>query len=275
MSGTLPSIGEGAVRFSHAGIGQGHAAFEKHNHDGVELVRVRQGRCGSDFFQEKNLIHAHLEASTGGWFVIPPRTWHNQINYEETITDYVVFDAQESFFNSSLRILYPNDALCDAWLGSIVQLDDELQFEQCQGLLYALLDRLKRSEKQNKNELLYPPPLSRMLLYIERNLANSELSLGLIAADAMISVSYLKKLFAQHLQCAPMAYIRDMRMVRARQLLRNRHLFVEEVASQCGYSSSGYFARVFRQHHNVSPEEFRYYLDNGTPMVPDRTPRFV
>ncbi|WP_176013368.1 AraC family transcriptional regulator [Victivallis sp. Marseille-Q1083] len=265
-----------SLLFSHAGIGAGKAFFGGHNHDGTELVFVRRGHCESVFSREQNSRESlRLTAGVHDLYVIPPRLYHNQINLETTETLYLVFQASRELFDSTLRIIHVTDELVENWLELIVRLDDELQFEQCRGLLYALLNRLKEAERSQRADDRFPPQLNRALAFIERNLADGELSQKEIARSAVISVSYLKKLFLHRLGTSPMTYVQDLRMYRARQLLRNRYLFISEVGVKCGYPSANYFSRVFRRHHNISPEEFRRYLDTGVEREDDQPQHFI
>jgi len=51
--------------------------------------------------------------------------------------------------------------------------------------------------------------------------------------------------------------IHRRRLRDAAVLLRTSDLNVDEVARRCGFSQAGYFRRIFRRHHGMSPSRFR------------------
>ncbi len=55
----------------------------------------------------------------------------------------------------------------------------------------------------------------------------------------------------------PMQFLNRKRMERAGHLLASASKSVTEIAFQCGFGSSQYFATVFRQFHDCTPMEFR------------------
>ena len=51
--------------------------------------------------------------------------------------------------------------------------------------------------------------------------------------------------------------LRDYRMKTACQLLKNSMFSVEEIAHRCGFSSGGYFHRIFHRELRITPGEYR------------------
>jgi AraC-like DNA-binding protein len=56
---------------------------------------------------------------------------------------------------------------------------------------------------------------------------------------------------------SPLAYLRQIRMERARQLLASGELRIRDVARECGFNDEFYFSRVFRQEMGCSPSVYR------------------
>lgn len=52
-------------------------------------------------------------------------------------------------------------------------------------------------------------------------------------------------------------YLNSLRISHAEDLLRNTDLTIADVASQCGYSDSGYLGRKFKEKHGMTPSEWR------------------
>ena len=55
----------------------------------------------------------------------------------------------------------------------------------------------------------------------------------------------------------PAAYLREYRLARARKLLASTDDSVTDIAHACGFSSSQYFSRTFRDAYGVPPEKWR------------------
>lgn len=55
-------------------------------------------------------------------------------------------------------------------------------------------------------------------------------------------------------------YLNSVRIDHAKELLKNKHISVEEVAGQVGYMNSKYFFRVFKKTMGISPLKYRQRL---------------
>ena len=94
------------------------------------------------------------------------------------------------------------------------------------------------------------------LSYIEKNLSDTELSNEILAETLGISEVYFRRLFAASLGVTPKQYILDLRIKKARILLRDTPLSVTEVAEECGFSSLYHFCRAFKQRTATTPTQF-------------------
>jgi AraC-like DNA-binding protein len=105
-----------------------------------------------------------------------------------------------------------------------------------------------------------PRPLSRQHLqrvkdYVLDHLQDEDLSPTTIARAHHISPRYLHLLFAQTSQSVS-AYIREERLLRCRESLRNaayRERSVAEVAYQWGFNDPAHFSRVYKQRFGETP----------------------
>lgn len=77
-----------------------------------------------------------------------------------------------------------------------------------------------------------------------------------IAAQLDISPSHLHHLFKKHTGLSPYQYHMQMRMYRARQLLRG-DLSVKEVAKTLSFQSVFHFSKAFKKSTGVSPRQWR------------------
>ncbi len=88
--------------------------------------------------------------------------------------------------------------------------------------------------------------------FIEMNLAE-ELNREFIAARNSISPENLSRLIREKTGLALRAYVNELRLQYARELLRNPRLSIEEIASHAGYHYSNYFIRAYRKKYQTSP----------------------
>ena len=66
-----------------------------------------------------------------------------------------------------------------------------------------------------------------------------------------------RRLFKDQTGFTPHAYVLDIRLNRARALLRDTSLTVEEVGSAIGFSSISYFSQAFKRQFGISPNAWR------------------
>lgn len=78
-----------------------------------------------------------------------------------------------------------------------------------------------------------------------------------IAQAVNLSESHLADLFRRQVGTAPMQWVEDQRMQRARLLLRTTDASVQTIAFELGFASPYYFSNRFRRHVGLSPRAFR------------------
>ena len=88
-------------------------------------------------------------------------------------------------------------------------------------------------------------------------------TVALLAKQAALSRSAFFERFNRALGVAPMAYLLRWRMARARQLLRQQHATVAEVAGRVGYGSASAFSVAFTRHVGMPPARYA-----ATPSAP-------
>jgi AraC-like DNA-binding protein len=100
------------------------------------------------------------------------------------------------------------------------------------------------------------PRLEPTLSMIHERYADP-LTLASLAKHAGMSISRFSCVFREAFGTSPLEYVTDQRMREARRLLREPGRCVSEVAYAVGFQDSNYFSRAFKQHHGMSPREFR------------------
>jgi len=78
-----------------------------------------------------------------------------------------------------------------------------------------------------------------------------------LARQCHISPSHLAHKFSAQVGRSPLAYLRDSRLRRGAEWLRNTNLSITEIALEAGFSSSQRFATAFREDRGETPSEYR------------------
>ncbi|UVL30879.1 AraC family transcriptional regulator [Pseudomonas donghuensis] len=99
-------------------------------------------------------------------------------------------------------------------------------------------------------------PYARFDAHIEQNAAYP-LQVADLARLAGLSSARLHARFMAECGVTPMDYVRQRRLLRARQLLRNTQLPIGEIACQVGYSSQSAFAAAMLKAFGRSPGALR------------------
>lgn len=92
---------------------------------------------------------------------------------------------------------------------------------------------------------------------IEERYGDSGLSVSTLAAECGFSEVYFRKLFKSIYRASPSEYICSVRLKNAEHLMLHTDMSLEECARSCGFSSVGYFCRVFKNSYGISPAKYR------------------
>jgi two-component system response regulator YesN len=83
------------------------------------------------------------------------------------------------------------------------------------------------------------------------------LGLNEVAAQVNLSPSHFSVVFSQENEQTFKEYLTEIRIQKARELLRTSNLGATEISLQIGYSDPHYFSYVFKKNTGMSPTEFR------------------
>ena len=78
-----------------------------------------------------------------------------------------------------------------------------------------------------------------------------------LAERVGLSTAALYSYFAKELHLTPGEYLMRQRIHIAKELLRKSDLNITSIAHRLGYSSSQYFATIFKKSTGVTPKQFR------------------
>lgn len=250
----LPAAVVTLPQLSFAGRFASTEDVARHSHPCDELVLVTEGHCRLQVEEE------WLDAPAGTLCVLPARKPQYQQTLGFTRTSYVGFSAGLHLFEPAGRALpLPRSDGTWRWIEDICDLGTFSRQDTALvggGLLLAVLKRLDILEERRRKEAALHPDLARALQFLEENLARP-VGVGELASHSHLSPPYLSALFRARFGCGPARYLQNLRMQRARALLRDPYLRVNDIARLCGYEEANYFVRLFRRMHGVPPGQWR------------------
>jgi AraC family transcriptional regulator len=98
--------------------------------------------------------------------------------------------------------------------------------------------------------------LNRVIDYMRTHL-DQQISLAELAAVCSISVSHFTRTFRQATRRSPHAFLTDLRLEKAKELLEQTHLSITSIALSCGFEQPQYFATQFRRKLGWTPSAWR------------------
>lgn len=98
--------------------------------------------------------------------------------------------------------------------------------------------------------------IKQMMRYAQEHFPE-KISVAAIAASIPISERECYRLFQNHMGITPMEYLVSIRLQNAQSLLMNTNKGVLDIALETGFGSSSYFGKIFRQHHHLTPSQYR------------------
>lgn len=115
-----------------------------------------------------------------------------------------------------------------------------------------------RIEREN-----YPKEMYEILQYLDRHI-EEPLTVARIANRFHLSENALKKYAARFLEGGIMQKFNDMKLERAKYLIREQNLNFTQIADVLGYSSVHYFSRLFHAKTGMTPSQYRDSITDRT-----------
>ena len=101
-----------------------------------------------------------------------------------------------------------------------------------------------------------PELVMRAKQYIEQAV-ESDVQMPQIAAQLNMSYSTFRHLFKQYTGMSPARYLMNLRIFRAKEMLRSSNISVKEISYTLCFDSPEYFTTMFKRKTGLTPSEFR------------------
>lgn len=258
-------------------------AFNWHWHPEIEITLILEGRIsyqvndqtyllssGDGLFCNANALHAgHMIDGEDCYYL--STTFHPRIIY--------------GFEGSVLQRKYVNPIVTNPSIGSLVLREEtgwqkevlknlhqiyqlylessvsfEMKVSQLLGTvwlsIYDHLDIKRIQSTQSTDSVRDIERLRAILSYIQEHYSD-KITLSDIADEIHLCKSECCRFFKKYMDVSLFDYLMYYRIEKSLPLLARDSLSITEIAQRSGFSSPGYFARVFRQQINCSPSAYR------------------
>ena len=152
------------------------------------------------------------------------------------------------------------------WVGELIRLVQRIIHKKNRNekekvkLLQSEVKKLKKEKqidyKSNYDSEKYSKSIRNVLSYIEENY-HQDISLESAATEVFMNKNYLSSLFCNEMGVGFTKYLSDFRLKKAKILLRETELNINEIANMTGFATANYFVRVFKKQENCTPKEYR------------------
>lgn len=121
--------------------------------------------------------------------------------------------------------------------------------------------QVRTQEQQQRLDLhvryrIENPKLIQVITLMEETL-DEPLELREMARRAQISVRQVERLFHEHLGSSPKAFYLDLRLAKARTLLRGTVNSLRTIALECGFGSPSHFCHAYKRRYGIPPTHER------------------
>jgi AraC-like DNA-binding protein/mannose-6-phosphate isomerase-like protein (cupin superfamily) len=258
-------------KYSYAGA---HTHLDTHVHENmIEIVYCAKGQ------QVYEVNGQQFEICGGDVFVTFPNEPHGTANYPEEKGSIYWLQIEipetgscflgytnshaSSFVNALLALSrrhFKGNVMVRKCMDEIFQLAQKADGYSVLSIHILLAQILQSVITSADSAKIYPDKSLRIesvKKYIDDHLA-SALSIQILADRHHISESHFKKWFKAEVGVTPMDYIQRRKIEVAKNSLSSHQEFnVTDIAYQLNFSSSQYFATVFKKYAGVTPLEYR------------------
>ncbi|HET7615471.1 MAG TPA: response regulator [Bacillales bacterium] len=129
--------------------------------------------------------------------------------------------------------------------------------EQSRSHILRIVKHIHQWQVENTNNLL-----QEARTYLDEHYREA-VTLEETAEHVRLSPYYFSKLFKEQNGATFIEYLTELRMNRAKELLRTTRLSLKEICFEAGYRNPNYFSRVFKKRTGFSPSRYRVNVSPG------------
>lgn len=114
-------------------------------------------------------------------------------------------------------------------------------------------DKIKEIELLGNDTVL----MDKIIQIVNKNISNQSFNVDVLCKEIGISRGHLHRRMKQYTGISASEFIRNIRLKKACELLKNRDIDISQIAYAVGFGNTGYFATTFKRYYGITPTEFR------------------
>lgn len=127
----------------------------------------------------------------------------------------------------------------------------------CRDIWLLYCEGLEEGVLTGEDERQHPDPLMQEARSLIGRRAFTTLNLKEIAGMLGITPMQLTKKFSAAYGVAPVRYLTSLRLAKAKTLLVETNLTIEQISECCGYQNGFYLTRIFAKYEHTTPSHYR------------------
>lgn len=144
---------------------------------------------------------------------------------------------------------------------NIVRQFEDITFASPEEILRCTAD-VDLPDEQEMDAVDCPSAFIRQAIgYIKKNYT-MPITLEDVAKQIHVNPTYLSRLFKEKAGIRFVDYLTDHRIRKAKYLLNNTSMLIQEISEKVGYENARYFSYIFKKKTGLTPHEYRNQLDN-------------
>ena len=128
---------------------------------------------------------------------------------------------------------------------------------KCYANLYNIIYAFKKEYNLQYISGQLAEKIEPAISYIHTNYTGDNIEIAYLAEICNMSESYFRRVFKQVKAVSPIAYINQLKLSRAKELLEEGMYSVSDVAFLSGYHDEAYFSREFKRETGISPVKYK------------------
>lgn len=171
----------------------------------------------------------------------------------------------KNIYDLSIKIIFLTDKISeefkldnkyskDSLSNTIVELCNESTRDNVKAFLLRELEELLRL--MSVNTIKYSPVIQQIINSVNEKYYE-EISLKTLAHQYNINSSYLGQVFTKELGVSFSEYLNSTKNMKAKELILNTNMKINDIAKAVGYPDTSYFYRKFKKYYGVCPSTLR------------------
>lgn len=126
---------------------------------------------------------------------------------------------------------------------------------------------LHLAEVNEQKRYYFDYRIKRLITYLQDHF-HKKISLQMLSEEIHMSKSETVRCFKFYVNQTPMQYLVNLRLEHSIRMLRSKHPYtITEIAMACGFSTTSYFIKVFKEKYKLTPKQFQKKQITATSLL--------